>query len=99
MRFFSAGDWARRVSGKRFDTGELVKTEFKHRLPSGFQSYVLNTRRDQFKDLRVREALGLAMDYEWMNRQLFTTPTSGCKGCLATRTVRRMDCPARKNWR
>ena len=71
MRFFSAGDWARRVSGKRFDTGELVKTEFKHRLPSGFQSYVLNTRRDQFKDVRVREALGLAMDYEWMNRQLF----------------------------
>ena len=63
MRFFSAGDWARRVSGKRFDTGELVKTEFKHRLPSGFQSYVLNTRRDQFKDVRVREALGTHYSY------------------------------------
>lgn len=71
MRFFSAGDWARRVNGKRFDTGELVKGEFKHRQPSGFQSYVLNTRRSQFKDVRVRQALGLAMDYEWMNRQMF----------------------------
>lgn len=71
MRFFSAGDWARRVNGKRFDTGELVKSEFKHRLPSGFQSYVLNTRRDNFKDVRVRQALGLALDYEWMNRQMF----------------------------
>ena len=71
MRFFSAGDWARRVNGKRFDTGELVKAEFQHRLPSGFQSYVLNTRRDKFKDVRVREALGLALDYEWMNRQMF----------------------------
>ncbi len=71
MRFFSAGDWARRVNGKRFDTGELVRAEFKHRLPSGFQSYVLNTRRDKFKDVRVREALGLALDYEWMNRQMF----------------------------
>ncbi|MDB5892548.1 MAG: transporter substrate-binding protein [Rhodoferax sp.] len=71
MRFFSAGDWARRVTGKRFDTGELVKGEFKHRLPSGFQSYVINLRRDRFKDVRVREALGLAMDYEWMNRQMF----------------------------
>ena len=71
MRFFSAGDWARRVTGKRFNTGELVKTEFKHSLPSGFQSYVLNTRRDNFKDVRVRQALGLAMDYEWMNRQMF----------------------------
>ncbi|MCE2879319.1 MAG: extracellular solute-binding protein [Comamonadaceae bacterium] len=71
MRFFSAGDWARRVKGKRFDSGELVKGEFTHRLPSGYQSYVINTRRDKFKDVRVRQALGLAMDYEWMNRQLF----------------------------
>ena len=71
MRFFSAGDWARRVTGKRFDAGELVKAEFKHRLPSGFQSYVLNTRRENFKDVRVRQALGLALDYEWMNRQMF----------------------------
>jgi len=71
MRFFSAGDWARRVNGKRFDSGELVKTEFRHRLPTGFQSYVLNTRRDKLKDVRVRQALGLALDFEWMNRQMF----------------------------
>jgi microcin C transport system substrate-binding protein len=71
MRFFSAGDWARRVNGKRFDTGELVKAEFTHRLPTGFQSYVLNTRRPPLDDIRVREALGLALDYEWMNRQMF----------------------------
>lgn len=71
MRFFSAGDWARRVTGRRFDSGELVKGEFKHRLPSGFQSFVLNTRRERLKDPRVREALGLAFDFEWMNRQLF----------------------------
>jgi microcin C transport system substrate-binding protein len=71
MRFFSAGDWARRVNGRKFDTGELVKTEFKHRLPTGFQSYVLNTRRAKLSDPRVRQALGLALDYEWMNRQMF----------------------------
>ena len=71
MRFFSAGDWVRRVNGKRFQSGELVKEEFKHRLPSGFQSYVINTRRPQFLDVRVRQALGLALDYEWMNRQMF----------------------------
>lgn len=71
MRFFSAGDWARRVKGRRFDSGELVKGEFQHRLPSGFQSYVLNTRSPKLKDIRVRQALGLALDYEWMNRQMF----------------------------
>ena len=71
MRFFSAGDWARRVTGKKFNTGELVKGEFQHKLPSGFQSYVLNTRRPLLQDVRVREALGLAVDFEWMNRQMF----------------------------
>jgi microcin C transport system substrate-binding protein len=50
MRFFSAGDWARRVTGKKFNTGELVKGEFRHQLPSGFQSYVLNTRRPLLQD-------------------------------------------------
>src|SRR5690606_3982494 len=66
MRFFSAGDWARRVNGRKFKTGELVKGEFEHRLPSGFQSYVLNIRLPKLQDVRVREALGLAVDYEWM---------------------------------
>jgi microcin C transport system substrate-binding protein len=32
---------------------------------------VLNSRRDKLSDPRVREALGLALDYEWMNRQMF----------------------------
>lgn len=71
MRFFSAGDWARRVTGRKFKSGELVKGEFRHKLPAGFQSYVLNTRNPKLKDPRVREALGLAVDYEWMNRQMF----------------------------
>ena len=71
MRFFSAGDWARRVNGKKFDSGELVKAELTRRLPTGFQSYVLNTRRTKLQDVRVRQALGLAVDFEWMNRQMF----------------------------
>lgn len=71
MRFFSARDWARGIGGKRFESGELVKGEFAHHQPTGFQSFVLNTRRPFLQDARVREALGLAYDFEWMNRQLF----------------------------
>lgn len=71
MRINSAGDWARRMTGKRFNTGELVKGEFANKLPTGFQSYVLNTRKPFLQDVRVRQALGLALDYEWMNRQMF----------------------------
>jgi microcin C transport system substrate-binding protein len=71
MQFYSAGDWARRANGKRFDSGDIVKGEFKHSLPTGFQSYIFNTRREQFKDIRVRQAIGLAHDFNWMSRQLF----------------------------
>lgn len=105
MRFFSAGDWARRVSGKRFDSGELVKGEFRHRLPTGFQSYVLNTRRPPLDDIRVREALGLALDYEWMNRQMFYNSyerVSGLFGntaCAATGTPAEAELALLESWR
>lgn len=71
MTIYSAGDWARRIDGKLFKKGVLVKKDMKHQLPAGFQSYVLNTRRPLLQDVRVREALGLAIDYDWMNRQMF----------------------------
>lgn len=94
MRFFSAGDWARRVNGKRFDSGELVKGEFKHSLPSGFQSYVINVRRDKFKDVRVREALGLAIDYEWMNRQMFYNAYQRVVGLFGNTACQANDLPS-----
>ena len=71
MSFYSAGDWARRVNGRRFDSGELVKHAFEHKQPAGFQSFVLNSRKPYLSDRRVREALGLALDFEWMSRQMF----------------------------
>jgi microcin C transport system substrate-binding protein len=39
--------------------------------PSGTQGFFLNTRRAQFKDVRVRKALDYAFDFEWMNKVLF----------------------------
>ena len=94
MRFFSAGDWARRVAGRKFDSGELVKAEFQHRLPSGFQSYVLNTRRDKLKDVRVRQALGLALDYEWLNRQMFYGAYQRVQGLFGNTDCQATDEPS-----
>src|SRR5690606_19976814 len=42
-----------------------------HSNGAGMQGFVMNLRRPQFQDVRVRRALDLALDYEWMNRQLF----------------------------
>ncbi len=35
------------------------------------KGFFINTRREPFKDKRVREALGLAFDFEWSNKNLF----------------------------
>lgn len=105
MRFFSAGDWARRVQGRRFDRGELVKLELAHRLPTGFQSYVLNTRRPPLDDIRVRQALGLALDYEWMNRQMFYNSYQRVQGlfghtdCAAAGEPQGAERALLENWR
>ncbi len=68
---YSAKNWARSYTGPQFRDGRIIKKEFKHSNGAGMQGFVMNLRRDQFKDVRVRQAIGLALDYEWMNRQLF----------------------------
>jgi microcin C transport system substrate-binding protein len=71
MREFISRNWARQYTGKQFKSGELVKRAFENRNPGDFQGYVFNLRNPKFQDVRVRQAIGLAMDFEWMNRQLF----------------------------
>ncbi len=71
LRSFSAREWARTYTGKKFDSGELIKKELTAKNAGDFQGYLINTRREKFKDPRVREALGLAFDFDWMNRKLF----------------------------
>ncbi|MDI1342263.1 extracellular solute-binding protein [Polaromonas sp.] len=71
MREFISRNWARQYTGKQFTSGELIKRAFENRNPGDFQGYVFNLRKEKFQDVRVRRAIGLAMDFEWMNRQLF----------------------------
>ncbi|MGU7780284.1 extracellular solute-binding protein [Burkholderia sp. PU8-34] len=68
---YIARNWARRDVGKRFDSGELIKREFRQHNGAGMQGFMINLRRPLFRDVRVRQALDLAFDFEWLNRQLF----------------------------
>jgi microcin C transport system substrate-binding protein len=71
IQVFSAREWARTYVGRRFDSGELVRRNLASGNAGDFQGFLINTRRKQFADVRVRQALELAMDFEWMNRQFF----------------------------
>jgi microcin C transport system substrate-binding protein len=66
-----AKQWARDLDGKHFDSGKLVKKLFPHKNNAGMQGFVFNIRKPLFKDSRVRQALVLALDFEWTNKTLF----------------------------
>jgi microcin C transport system substrate-binding protein len=68
---YSAKNWARSYTGPKFTSGEIIKRTLQHSNGAGMQGFVMNLRRPQFQDMRVRQALGYALDFEWMNRQLF----------------------------
>lgn len=63
-------NWATAYTGPLFDKGLLIKQEIPHNVPQGMQAFFFNTRRDIFKKKEVRQALGLAFDFEWTNTNL-----------------------------
>ncbi|WP_410492263.1 extracellular solute-binding protein [Bosea sp. 685] len=51
--------------------GRIVREALRFQAPKGMTGLVFNTRRPAFADVRVREALGIMFDFEWVNRNLF----------------------------
>jgi len=51
--------------------GRIIKDSFPDGLPKGLSAFIFNTRRPIFADIRVREALTLLLDAEWMNHNFF----------------------------
>lgn len=66
-----AKQWVRDMQGGKFAPGGIVKKIFPHSNNAGMQGFLMNTRKTLFADHRVREAMGLAFDFEWTNRSLF----------------------------
>jgi microcin C transport system substrate-binding protein len=72
--FFSentAKEWATGYNIPAVQKGLIKKQEIPHENPQGMQAFVFNTRREIFKDRKVREAIGYAFDFEWTNKNLF----------------------------
>ncbi len=67
----SISAWVRRYRGAQFDSGELIKSEIAHQRSTGMQGLIVNLRRPKFQDIRVREALALAFDFDWLNQRVF----------------------------
>jgi microcin C transport system substrate-binding protein len=63
--------WATRYDSPARERGFYKLEEIPEERTSGMQGFVFNQRRPIFRDVRVREALTYAFDFEWSNRQLF----------------------------
>lgn len=68
---FTSVNWATGYDIPAVREGRLIKDTLPDARPSGAQGFFINTRRDKFKDPRVRKALDLAFDFEWSNNKLF----------------------------
>ena len=65
------GRWERAYDVPAVRDGRIVKEAFPSGLPKGLTGLVFNTRRPMFADIRVREAITLLFDFEWINRNFF----------------------------
>ena len=67
----SAKNWATAYDFPAVKDGRVVREEFAERASGRMQGFVMNLRREKFKDHRVRRALNLAFDFEEMNKTVF----------------------------
>ena len=67
---FTARVWATRYDFPAVKDGRVKMETLPDETPSGAQGWFINTRREKFKDPRVREALIQAFDFEWTNKTI-----------------------------
>nr|WP_204318773.1 extracellular solute-binding protein [Pseudooceanicola aestuarii] len=67
LREFNAEAWARDYDFPAAQRGDVVKTEIPSEQPTGLTGYVMNSRRPPLDDIRVRDALIHAFNFEFIN--------------------------------
>jgi microcin C transport system substrate-binding protein len=68
---FTSRDWATAYDFPALKDGRVKQLVLPDETPSGAQGFYFNLRRDKFKDIRTRQALAMAFDFEWTNKNLF----------------------------
>jgi peptide/nickel transport system substrate-binding protein len=67
LREFNAEKWDTQYNFPAVERGDIIKSEIPHSKPSGMTGFVMNTRRALFADVRVRDALIHAFNFEFIN--------------------------------
>jgi microcin C transport system substrate-binding protein len=67
---FTSRVWATRYDFPAIQDGRIKREVLPDETPSGAQGWFINTRREKFKDRKLREALIYAFDFEWTNKTI-----------------------------
>lgn len=70
-REWDAGNWNNAYDFPDVHNGKVKKETLKHGRPDRVRGFIFNTRRAPFDDIRVRQALNLLFDFDWVNKNLF----------------------------
>ncbi|WP_380179328.1 extracellular solute-binding protein [Kalamiella sp. sgz302252] len=67
----SAKKWATQYRGRNFENNYIIKDEKPNTVATASTWLAFNVQKPLFADRRVREAISLSFDFEWMNKALF----------------------------
>lgn len=67
----SAKKWVTQYQGKNFKKQQIIKSEQPNKIATVTNWLAFNVPKPLFSDRRVREAISLVFDFEWMNKALF----------------------------
>ena len=70
-REYNIHKWMTAYDFRALDNGEVIKEEIAHKRPEWLRAMIFNMRRPLFQDRRVREALNLMFNFDWVNKNLF----------------------------
>ncbi len=86
--------WDTQFDFPAIQSGDLIKSVIPHQRPSGIRGFVMNTRRPEFQDWRVREALITAFNFDFINITLNGDPAPRITSYFSNSVLGASDGPA-----
>ena len=88
--------WVSGYDNDLVKSGQVIKAELPHNQPAALQFFGFNTRLPKFSDARVREAIGLAFNFDWANENLFYNQYRRIDSCFANTSMAARGLPQGK---
>ncbi|MCP4184026.1 MAG: ABC transporter substrate-binding protein [Hyphomicrobiales bacterium] len=70
-REFNPRHWQKSYSFPALKSGDIAKHEIEKKTPAVMKGFIFNTRREKFRNKKIRQALTVLFDFQWVNKNLF----------------------------